>query len=137
MTLLEQLKRDEGFRAVAYRDSRGLVTIGYGWCVERRPISQRMASDILDEQLSETQAEIYHRWPWVGRDLDFVREAVLINMAFNLGVEGLAGFTRFLKAVQNMDWSRAANEMRDSVWYTQVGERAKRLAKQMVTGEWQ
>jgi lysozyme len=71
--------------------------------------------------------------PW-WRDLDDVRQRALINMAFNLRAR-LLGFTNTLAAIQASDWQKAHDEMLDSLWAKQVGERAQRLASMILTGE--
>ncbi|MNR52556.1 hypothetical protein D3C85_1724170 [compost metagenome] len=58
-------------------------------------------------------------------------------MAFNLGVEGLLKFKNTLRLVEIGDYKSASVEMLNSAWARQVGNRAKRLSKQMLTGEWQ
>ena len=57
----------------------------------------------------------------------------LTNMSFNLG-NRLGQFHLFLNAVSSHDWPRAAAEMRNSLWYKQVGARGERLAKEIETG---
>jgi lysozyme len=59
---------------------------------------------------------------------------VIINMAFNLGVYRLGKFHKMRQAVYSSDWNRAADEMLDSRWAQQVGERAQRLAQMMREG---
>ena len=68
-------------------------------------------------------------------DLDDTRQRVLANMAFNLGLPRLNKFVKFLTAVQASDWEKAAIEMMDSKWATQVGNRAVRLKEKMLKGE--
>jgi lysozyme len=58
-------------------------------------------------------------------------------MAFQLGVDGLLAFKNTLKEVQDGNYFKASEMMLLSKWATQTPERAKRLAKQMETGEWQ
>ena len=65
------------------------------------------------------------------------RAAVLVNMAFNLGVAGLLTFRRVLGAVEADDYEAAASFMMCSRWASQVGRRAVELSRQMRTGEWQ
>ncbi len=64
-------------------------------------------------------------------DLPDEAKKILINMAYNLGVNGLMKFKRMLDALEFEDYDEAANEMVDSVWYREVGKRAKRLVKRM------
>jgi lysozyme len=65
------------------------------------------------------------------------RQAVLLNMAFNLGVGGLLGFKRALGAMRIEDYARAGTEMLDSTWARQVKGRAAELARQMMLGVWE
>ena len=56
--------------------------------------------------------------------LSMARQAVLIDMEFNLGKAGLQGFKKFHKALELSDWEEAANQMVHSDWYDQTGNRA-------------
>ena len=135
-TLLEQLQRDEGFRPTPYRDSQGYWTIGYGWCLERRPMSLRIATLILEEQMQENAVEVINHLPW-SKGLDEVRRAVLTNVTFNVGLGGLLKFEKMLAAMEANDWATAAKELLDSKYAGQVGLRAERLAEQIRSGVFQ
>jgi lysozyme len=65
------------------------------------------------------------------------RQGAFLNMAFNLGIAGLAGFTNTLMHAKYGNWEQVAKNLLASKYATQVGDRAKRLAKQFETGEWQ
>lgn len=140
MTLKEQLIRDEGgYQQYAYQDSLGLWTVGYGRCIDRhrgKGISEAEAALLLDNDIRDTVGELMTALPWFPQ-LDEVRQGVLINMAFNLGVAGLLEFKATLAEVKAGRWMEAAGHMMQSKWATQVGNRAKRLATQMMTGAWQ
>jgi lysozyme len=56
-------------------------------------------------------------------------------MCFNLGYPRFSGFKRFLAAMGTSQWDTAAEEMMDSKWATQVGDRAERLKQMVLTGE--
>lgn len=71
--------------------------------------------------------------PW-WRRLDDVRQDVLANMAFNLGIARLLGFHNTLAAMKRGDWASAAAGMEASLWAHQVGDRAARLADQIREG---
>ena len=64
------------------------------------------------------------------------RQAVLIDMVFNLGWAGFAKFARLRMALGRRDWDAASNEMRDSAWFKQVGNRSQRLCVMMRSGLW-
>lgn len=136
MTLRDQLKRDEGLRLKVYADQLGHPTIGYGRALDTKGISLAEAEAMLDHDIQDATIEVDARLPWVAT-LDGARRAVLINMAFNLGIGGLLAFRKMLAAVERGDWAAAAGEMLDSRWATQVGPRAHRLSRQMETGLWQ
>lgn len=138
MTLEQQLKRDEGVALKAYQDILGFWTIGVGHKVDPswagKTISLDEALQILDSDIKSKTSELYSKAPWVGQ-LDEVRAACLVNMAFNLGVNGLLKFHRTLALVQEHNFSEAAVEMLNSTWATQIGARAQRLSEQMRTGQ--
>jgi len=133
---LEQLKIDEGCRLTAYQDTVGVWTIGYGHTggvKKGDKITQKDADDFL---LADTiQAAIDASSLPVNFDgLNAVRQAVLINMAFNLGKTRLLAFKRTLLAIAIRDYDNAALYMLQSKWSKQVGNRSIRLAKMMKTG---
>ncbi len=143
--LLKQLKTEEGFRAFIYDDLTGLPikrgytckgnpTIGYGWNCASSPISEAEATMILGNRIVFAAKDAASLVPnWV--TLDDVRQDTLIDMAFNLGRGGLAAFRKMLTAVNDGQYEVAANEMKDSAWYTQVGRRAQVLEAQMRYGK--
>ena len=134
MTLREQLIRDEGLRLKPYTDSTGHLTIGYGFNLSNG-IPLPIAEALLDYKMREAIDDVTKHLPWTAT-LDDIRFAVLANMTYNIGIGGLLGFRRMLIALEVFDYERAANEMEDSLWYTQVGPRAHRLIQQMRTGLW-
>lgn len=129
----EALKVDEGFRGKTYMDSTGNLTIGYGWAIQICPIRLAEAELRLSNDVAEVIGQLTQALPWFN-DLDLVRQSVLANMCFNLGIYGLLKFERTLRAIQNKEYSIAAIEMLNSTWATQVGVRATRLAEEMKTG---
>jgi lysozyme len=134
-TLRAQLLRDEGLRLQPYTDSVGKLTIGVGRNLTDTGITRAEALVLLEHDLTTAETAVCQRWPWAER-LDPARLAVLVNMALNLGPGGLGTFRRALAALQRADYARAADELLDSQWAAQVGDRARRLAAQLRTGEW-
>jgi len=136
LSLEEMLLRDEGERLKVYLDSRGISTIGVGRNLRDTGISQDESRFLFKNDIERVRWEVGQALPWtlwmVG-----ARRAVIYAMAFQLGTSGLLGFKKMLEAVKGQYWDAAAHEMRESLWYKQVPERAERMAKQMETGEWQ
>jgi len=130
------LIRDEGLRLKPYKDTVGKLTIGIGRNLDDRGITEEEARILLGNDIKECETQVQNRLPWAF-EMDYPRYAVLINMAFNLGINGLLGFKNALVAMRAENWSVAAEEMLDSKWARQVGDRANRLVKQMETGDWQ
>jgi lysozyme len=136
MTLVDQLVRDEGLRLHPYADSVGKLTIGIGRNLTDVGISEPEAEMLLSNDIAIASSRLAEAFPWTS-GLDDVRRSALINMAFNMGVGGLANFRKFLAALQAKDYKTARNEMLNSQWAKQVGARAQRLAIQIETGKWQ
>lgn len=146
---LRQLKRHEGAylrggRHAAYRCPAGALTIGWGHNLDAAPvrglgegssISEEEAEALLRADLATLAARLDLRLAW-WRGLGPARAAVLLNMAFNMGLSGLLGFRNMLAAARGLRFEEAAAEMLDSRWAVQVGCRAAELARQMRTGAW-
>ncbi len=138
--LIQQVKRDEGLRLKAYWDPIGKCwTIGDGHTgpdVGPDTVWTRQQADAtLLSDLDDAADEIDQAFPWA-EQMGVVRWSVLVNMAFNMGIERLSEFHMMLAAAQAGDFEEAATQMLNSLWASQVGDRATQLAKQMRTGEW-
>lgn len=137
--LLEQLRRDEGERLHAYHDHLGYLTIGVGRLIDQRRgggISPDESAFLLGNDVARVTRELQQRLPWF-RALDEVRRAALINMGFQLGVAGLMAFTRSLECVRDARYAEAETHLLNSAWAKQTPARARRVARQIATGEWQ
>lgn len=134
-----QLRRDEGEVLNAYEDHLGYWTIGVGRLIDKRKgggISAEESAYLLNNDIDARIKKLGEVLPWFG-GLDDARKGVLINMAFQMGVDGLLGFKNTLAEIQAGNYAKAAEMMLMSKWATQTPERAKRLAKQIQTGDWQ
>lgn len=142
--LTQQLKREEGEvkengRHVAYEDHLGYLTIGIGRLIDRRKgggISDDEAEMLLANDIHTVQFALQSRIPWMGT-LGSARKAALINMAFQLGVGGLMQFKKSLAHMEAGNYAWAATEFLNSRWAKQTPERAKRVTRQIETGDWQ
>jgi lysozyme len=134
MTLIEQLVRDEGLRLKPYKDSVGKLTIGIGRNLDDVGISHDEALMLLQSDIDRASAWVRSTFPW-SINLDEVRQAALVNMAFNLGSR-VDGFVQFIAKLRAGDYEGAAHEMLNSLWAKQVGPRADRISQQIRTGQW-
>lgn len=135
-----QLREDEGEVLHEYKDSQGFSTIGIGVLIDQRKgggITTEESSYLFNNRLTAKRNDLSRRWPTFSK-LDPVRQGVLLNMAYQMGVDGLLAFKKALAAVSVGNYAEAATEMLDSKWATKDSpNRAKRLAEQMRTGVWQ
>ena len=134
--ILQSLKRHEGFRRHPYVDTVGKLTVGYGRNLDDVGLTQDEAAMLLEADVTRAIAACLQTWPWLS-GLDDVRSAVIVEMAVNLGIDGLKGFRKMLAACEKGDFATAEAEALDSVWRTQVGARAYRLARQLGSGKLQ
>ena len=134
--LAEELKRDEldgqDGSGVGYKCPADKWTIGFGHNIEDNPISARAAEMILQDDIGQVLAQC-ERFAWFYL-LNSVRKRVIVNMVFNMGANGVAEFENMIAAIHRNDWNDAANEMKDSNWYNQTGDRARRLVYLMKEG---
>ncbi|MBU2755973.1 glycoside hydrolase family protein, partial [Acidithiobacillus sp. BN09-2] len=138
----------ESYRRFVYDDAtgqeivpgytvQGNPTIGYGRDLMTEGISKEEAMVLLRHDIDRAWREVTSHLPWAESQLSVIRFAVLVNMAFNMGLQGLLGFTQMLSALQAGNYEQAAKAMLDSLWYQQTEGRAQALAEQMRTNRWQ
>lgn len=131
--LKDRIKLHEGFRSKVYQDTVGKWTIGYGRNVEDVGLSEGEADILLENDIAAAVKGAQAIFVNFDR-LSFPRQEVLVEMVFNLGAAGLSKFHLMIGAVEVEQFDRAADEMLDSKWATQVGMRAKELADIMRNG---
>ena len=141
--LREQLKIDEGVKYEIYKDHLGYPTFGIGHLITEddpehgEPDGKEISEDRVNEVFATDVAKFVSESKILFPDLDElpdVAQQVIVNMAFNMGRPRLSKFKNFIAGVNDRDWTRAAEEMMDSKWATQVGDRAKRLKIKMLKG---
>ncbi len=145
----------EGLRLQVYKDTLGIDTVGIGRNLEDRGITKEeldwmdipTIDHVYEWGITEADAvylatndvqiveeELVRAHPCVDR-LDSVRQLILVDMAFNMGVPRLCKFKKMWAAVEAEDFPTAAKEMLDSRWAKQVKGRATKLANAMHNGE--
>ena len=153
--LIEKLIQHEGLRLQVYEDSLGIATIGIGRNLEDRGITpeeldwmdipnmaivhtmgitEADAMYLAQNDVQIVEEELLRSHPCV-ENLDAVRQLVLVDMAFNMGVPRLSKFKKMWAAIHENNFDEAAKEMLDSRWATQVKSRSTKLAHAMHTGE--
>ena len=107
-------------------------------CKDRKTAPRIFASqftkECFEDDIEGVLTDLDRNMPWWS-DLCEDHQRVMANMAFNLGINRLLKFKKFLGALQEHDFETAAVEMMDSKWATQVGPRATRLRDRILKGE--
>lgn len=114
--LMKTLERHEGFRSEPYRCSAGKLTIGIGRNLEDKGISYAESRYLLKNDLDECRRDlekIFH--PRFNNYPDHIQE-VLMNMRFQLGLNGFRSFKKFIAAIWGWDFAKAQAEGLDSKW---------------------
>lgn len=140
--LIAELRFDEGVRNEPYADPRGIPTIGVGHNMQAKPLpdgwspplTDAQADQLLTEDLQTVFADLDRDLSWWQQLCD-VRQRVLANMCFNMGIGTLLTFRNTLLAMKQGRYADAAAGMLQSKWAGQVGARAHRLAAMMEQGE--
>lgn len=132
-TLKDRLVRHEGFRARAYKDTLGKLTIGYGRCLTTNGISDDEAELMLNNDIEDAKLALSQSFPW-SLGLNDFRKDVLTEMIFQLGVKGVSGFPKMIAAIRIGDFGGAAKEMLNSAWHVQTPARCEELAEIMLNG---
>jgi|TARA_Y100000052_G_C2929963_1_gene73744 lysozyme len=143
--IADQLKRHEGVRLAVYDDAtgkpihagdtlKGHPTIGVGRLLtDARGLTTAEIEMLLANDIDVVIDELNREVPW-WNEMNEARQAVMINLCFNLGWPRLSGFKNMLAACEKGLYEKAADEMQDSNWYDQVGLRGVELVDQMRTG---
>lgn len=134
------LTGEEGRRNVVYPDQYGYPTAGIG----HKDTSMRIGAYVTDAQIDDWfTADVIHasdgialHWPAI-RQLDEVRRAYVISMAFQMGVAGALGFPHTLACLAAGDWQGAHDGVIASKWHGQTKARAERCAEAFLSGSWQ
>ena len=109
------------------------VGIGYtkGVTVDST-MEQKQAEKITEGHVAELDGALHKAIPWYA-EASFVTKTVLINMAYNMGLNGLLQFRNTLAYMGTKEWNKAARNMERSLWYKQVGSRARRMVARIET----
>tara|TARA_R100001129_G_C5305043_1_gene243558 strand:- start:581 stop:1111 length:531 start_codon:yes stop_codon:yes gene_type:complete len=149
--LYEQIALHESIEPSVYKDTKGKRTIGIGFNLDepsnrkkaealglnvqdmlsgKKTLSDKEIKLLYNESIKQAANDANSFLPKAGRQPPVVQK-VLVDMAFNLGLTKLNKFVEMRKALLKGDYNKAADEMIDSKWYNQVGNRSKRLVDMM------
>jgi len=127
------IKRHEGLRLKPYRCPSGKLTIGWGRNLEDRGIDELEAERLFDRDWHDAEdgaTTLVKNWNQLSQN----RKSVLVDMVFQMGLEGVKKFQVTLFHIENENFQTAAFHMRNSLWAKQTPERAEEDAKLMEEG---
>ncbi len=133
--LFSMLKRHEGLKLKPYKDTKGLLTIGIGRCLETKGITELEAEMLCNNDIAQCMVDLRNFLTWFDK-LDSVRQDVLMDMCFNMGISGLLKFHNTLTLIEQGKYVDASKEMLNSEWAKQVGDRAIELSNMMAIGKY-
>lgn len=128
--LKDQLILHEGLELKPYQCTADKTTIGVGRNIQEVGITEDEARYLLDNDILRVCGELDDTVHW-WRDLSDARQRVLIDMVFNLGITRFLKFKKTIEAIKLGQYDIAADEMLDSAWSRQVGQRSKTLSDAM------
>ena len=142
ITLQNEIADDEGVMYETYRCSLGHPTGGIGHLLTEwdedyydKPIGTKIPNEKVEEwfavDINVTLSDCQDIFPDFN-NLPEEAQLVIANMCFQLGRPRLSQFKKFIAAVNDADWIKAAEEMEDSRWHKQTTERAERLIARII-----
>ena len=142
--LKKEIMDDEGVKYEIYLDHLGYPTVGIGHLIKKddpeygKPIGTKVTSERVGELfIADAESAIkdckklFNNFDTIPEDI----QHVLVNMMFNLGLSRFSKFKNFKAAIDVRNWKKASVEGRDSLWYRQVPNRAKRLMDRLENGK--
>lgn len=138
--LKKELAIDEGVKHEIYLDHLGYPTFGIGHLIKKddpeygspvkTPVSEERVDECFKEDIKITLGDcltLYDDFYELPEEV----QLIIANMMFNMGLPRLSKFRGMKRGVDARDWNKAADEMVDSRWYSQVPNRSERLVKRM------
>lgn len=121
--LIGRIVEHEGMKKFAYKDTKNYITVGIGRCIEAN-VGKGLSVDecfyLLRNDIAEFRKDL-SAYEWF-KIQDDVRQGVLIELAFNMGMAHLLGFKNMIAALLAKNYSLASKELANSAWFTQVGK---------------
>ena len=143
LELINELKREEGFRDRVYQCSEGVDTIGYGFNVSYltkdelalnggfiEPMSEEIATKILESKVSKIIKSVDEVYSWID-NLPEVVKIGIYDMIYQLGIKGFGSFVNTQKYLKLLDYNKAIENIKNSKWAKQTPRRANNLIKRL------
>lgn len=129
---MQMTKNFEGLRLKPYKCPAGKLTIGYGRNLEDVGIAEEEAEMLFLNDYNRARGNLRALLVSYGIKEDDVNRDVfyaLTDMMFNMGYSRMSQFKKLFSELKKGSYEGVAREMKDSKWYTQVGNRSKKLVE--------
>ena len=128
------IKLNEGYKDHVYKCPAGYNTFGYGTNLDACTVSvedieriqrnddaavKELASSLLYSSVTKIDESLNREYSFFS-DLGEVQRAVLVDLAYNVGLAGIGKFKKMLTALDARDFGIAAEEMLDSNYHAQM-----------------
>ena len=130
MSLIDDIKKHEGFKPTVYQCTEGYDTIGYGFAIKDLKLSEEVCNIILTEKLAKLQFDISTKFEWFEDSPEIVKY-VITNMCYQMGLSGFSKFKQTIYYLETEQYEEASMEMLDSLWAKQTPNRARELSEQI------
>ena len=143
LELINELKREEGFRDRVYQCSEGVDTIGYGFNVKYlskdeldlndgfiEPMSEEVATKILESKVNKLIKAVDESYSWID-NLPEVVKIGIYDMIYQLGIKGFGSFVNTQKYLKLLDYPKGIENIKNSKWAKQTPRRANNLIKRL------
>ena len=94
------------------RNGRILISdLGLAKQIFSKPLTEHDIALLLVNDLKQTKSDAVLVFGADWEQIDTVRQEVIVNLVFNLGLPHFQGFHNFIDAVKKQEWQRAATEL--------------------------
>lgn len=124
---IEKLRYEEGYRRHPYRDTKDILTVGYGRNLQDNGISEKEAEYLLKNDINRAYEILNHAFGFFAH-LTNDRQICLVDMCVNMGFARLATFKKMIAALYDNDYKTARKELLDSKYARDLQQRAERNA---------
>ena len=130
MSLIDSIKKHEGFVPTVYKDSLGIDTIGYGFAIKDLFLNQDLCDLILERKITHLLERVNKKFTWYKYMPPAIQD-IVVEMCYQMGVYGFSCFKKTIAYLQDKKFKEASIEMLDSRWAIQTPVRAKELSNRV------
>ena len=130
MSLIDSIKKHEGYVGIVYKDSLGIDTIGYGFAIKDLELDKDICDIILERKLHALTDRINNKFHWYMYMPPEIQD-IVVELCYQMGVYGFSCFKKTIAYLQDKKFKEASVEMLDSRWADQTPNRAKELSNRV------